>query len=220
MKSSNRKNTAQAHHRPQRRLQTMQITPHTQKGSEYSSPPRKPPKTVHSSTTRSPRPGEVPGVSYHYITKEEFEKRIEEGDFFEWARYVENYYGTPKSFVMEKLEAGQDVILEIEAEGAFKVRSQYPEAMLIFMVPPSMEELRRRLVGRGTETAETVAKRLKKAAEEELDKAKLYDFLVINDDLQACVEELHFVIQNRKGIRPAESDLLERLAEEAKELEL
>ncbi len=173
-----------------------------------------------SATTRSPRPGEVPGVSYHYITKEEFEKRIEEGDFFEWARYVENYYGTPKSFVMEKLEAGQDVILEIEAEGAFKVRSQYPEAMLIFMVPPSMEELRRRLVGRGTETAETVAKRLKKAAEEELDKAKLYDFLVINDDLQACVEELHFVIQNRKGIRPAETDLLERLAEEAKELEL
>lgn len=173
-----------------------------------------------SATTRSPRPGEVPGVSYHYITKEEFEKRIEEGDFFEWARYVENYYGTPKSFVMEKLEAGQDVILEIEAEGAFKVRSQYPEAMLIFMVPPSMEELRRRLVGRGTETAETVAKRLKKAAEEELDKAKLYDFLVINDDLEACVEELHFVIQNRKGIRPAETDLLERLAEEAKELEL
>ena len=173
-----------------------------------------------SATTRSPRLGEVPGVSYHYITKEEFEKRIEEGDFFEWARYVENYYGTPKSFVMEKLEAGQDVILEIEAEGAFKVRSQYPEAMLIFMVPPSMEELRRRLVGRGTETAETVAKRLKKAAEEELDKAKLYDFLVINDDLQACVEELHFVIQNRKGIRPAETDLLERLAEKAKELEL
>ena len=173
-----------------------------------------------SATTRSPRLGEVPGVSYHYITKEEFEKRIEEGDFFEWARYVENYYGTPKSFVMEKLEAGQDVILEIEAEGAFKVRSQYPEAMLIFMVPPSMEELRRRLVGRGTETAETVAKRLKKAAEEELDKAKLYDFLVINDDLEACVEELHFVIQNRKGIRPAETDLLERLAEEAKELEL
>lgn len=173
-----------------------------------------------SATTRSPRPGEVPGVSYHYITKEEFEKRIEEGDFFEWARYVENYYGTPKSFVMEKLEAGQDVILEIEAEGAFKVRSQYPQAMLIFMVPPSMEELRRRLVGRGTETEETVAKRLKKAAEEELDKAKLYDFLVINDDLAACVEELHSVIQNNKGIKPSETDLLDRLAEEAKKLEL
>ena len=173
-----------------------------------------------SATTRSPRPGEVPGVSYHYITKEEFEKRIEEGDFFEWARYVENYYGTPKSFVMEKLEVGQDVILEIEAEGAFKVRSQYPEAMLIFMVPPSMEELRRRLVGRGTETAETVAKRLKKAAEEELDKAKLYDFLVINDELEACVEELHSVIQNRSGIRPVETELLECLAEEAKKLEL
>ena len=173
-----------------------------------------------SATTRSPRPGEVPGVSYHYITKEEFEKRIEEGDFFEWARYVDNYYGTPKSFVMEKLEAGQDVILEIEAEGAFKVRSQYPEAMLIFMVPPSMEELRRRLVGRGTETEETVAKRLKKAADEELDKAKLYDFLVINDELEACVEELNRVIQTGSGLKPADSDLLERLAEQAKELEL
>lgn len=173
-----------------------------------------------SATTRSPRPGEVPGVSYHYITKEEFEKRIEENDFFEWARYVDNYYGTPKSFVMEKLEAGQDVILEIEAEGAFKVRSQYPQAMLIFMVPPSMEELRRRLVGRGTEIEETVAKRLKKAAEEELDKAKLYDFLVINDDLAACVEELHSVIQKNKGIKPSETNLLDSLAEEAKKLEL
>ena len=150
-----------------------------------------------SATTRNPRPGEVPGVSYHYITKEEFEKRIEENDFFEWACYVDNYYGTPKSFVMERLEAGQDV-----------------------MVPPSMEELRRRLVGRGTETEETVAKRLKKASDEELDKAKLYDFLVINDDLEACVEELHSVIQNCSGIRPTETDLLERLAAEAKELKL
>ena len=173
-----------------------------------------------SATTRNPRPGEVPGVSYHYITKEEFEKRIEENDFFEWACYVDNYYGTPKSFVMERLEAGQDVILEFEAEGAFKVRSQYPEALLLFMVPPSMEELRRRLVGRGTETEETVAKRLKKASDEELDKAKLYDFLVINDDLEACVEELHSVIQNCSGIRPTETDLLERLAAEAKELKL
>ena len=121
---------------------------------------------------------------------------------------------------MERLEAGQDVILEIEAEGAFKVRSQYPEALLLFMVPPSMEELRRRLVGRGTETEETVAKRLKKASDEELDKAKLYDFLVINDDLEACVEELHSVIQNCSGIRPTETDLLERLATEAKELKL
>lgn len=173
-----------------------------------------------SATTRNPRTGEVPGVSYHYITKEEFEKRIEENDFFEWARYVDNYYGTPKSFVVEKLEAGQDVILEIEAEGAFKVRSQYPEAQLIFMVPPSMEELRRRLIGRGTETEETIAKRLKKAAEEELDKAKLYDFLVINDDLGVCVEELHRVIQNRNGIQPLDTDLLERLKAEAKELKL
>lgn len=173
-----------------------------------------------SATTRAPRPGEVPGVSYHYITKEEFEKRIAENDFLEWARYVDNYYGTPKSFVMEKLEAGQDVILEIEVEGAFHVRRQYPEAMLIYMVPPSMQELYRRLMGRGTETEETIMKRLKRACEEELEKAKQYDFLVVNEDLEACVAELHRVIQTGAGISPAASQLLERLSAEAEEMGL
>lgn len=168
-----------------------------------------------SATTRSPRPGEVPGVSYHYITQEEFEKRIQEEDFFEWARYVDHYYGTPKSFVLANLAEGKDVILEIEAEGAFKVREQYPEALLIFMVPPSMAELKKRLIGRGTETEEKIQKRLKKAKEEELEKAKQYDFLVINDDLDHCVEELHKVIQTRTGISPSSSGFLEKLKAEA-----
>lgn len=167
-----------------------------------------------SATTREPREGEIPGVSYHYISKEEFEERIEAGDFLEWAQYVEHYYGTPKSYVMEKLSQGQDVILEIEAEGAFKVRSQYPEALLIYMLPPSMEELKKRLIGRGTESEEKIRQRLKKAKEEELKKAQQYDFLVINDDLTSCVKELHRVIQTRTGISPASGKILQALEQE------
>lgn len=171
-----------------------------------------------SATTRAPREGEVAGVSYHYITKEAFEERIEAGDFLEWAQYVEQYYGTPKSFVMQQLEQGKDVILEIEAEGAFKVRAQYPEALLIYMVPPNMQELKRRLIGRGTETKEKVEQRLKKAREEELERARHYDFLVVNDELESCIQELHRVIQTRTGVAPASGDLLSKLEQEAKEL--
>lgn len=173
-----------------------------------------------SATTRSPRPGETEGVSYHYITKEEFEKRIADGDFLEWARYVDHYYGTPKSFVLEQLAQGRDVILEIDSAGALKVREQYPEAMLIFMIPPSMKELRRRLTERGTEDEATIVKRLKKAAEEELDTAGQYEFLVVNDDLEKCVEELNRVIQTRQGMDPSGGDQLARLKQEAKDMNL
>ena len=168
-----------------------------------------------SATTRDPRPGEENGVAYHFLTKEEFIARIEAGDFFEYASYVDQYYGTPKSFVLKELDEGRDVILEIEAEGAFKVKEQMPEALLIYMLPPSMRELQDRLVGRGTETPEKIEKRLRKAKEEELDKAKSYDFLIVNDDLEQCIEELHRMIQTRTGISPKHSDLLQRLAKEA-----
>ena len=167
-----------------------------------------------SATTRDPRPGEVDGVAYHFITKEAFLKKIEEGDFFEYASYVDQYYGTPKSYVLEQLEEGKDVILEIEAEGAFKVKEQMPEALLIYMLPPSMAELKARLVGRGTETPDKVEKRLRKAREEELDKARKYDFLIVNDDLEKCISELHRMIQTRTGISPEDSDVLEKLAGE------
>ncbi len=167
-----------------------------------------------SATTRDPRPGEVDGVAYHFITKEAFLKKIEEGDFFEYASYVDQYYGTPKSYVLEQLEEGKDVILEIEAEGAFKVKEQMPEALLIYMLPPSMAELKARLVGRGTETPDKVEKRLRKAREEELDKARQYDFLIVNDDLEKCISELHRMIQTRTGISPEDSDVLEKLAGE------
>ncbi|MBQ7059186.1 MAG: guanylate kinase [Firmicutes bacterium] len=170
-----------------------------------------------SATTRDPRPGEADGISYHFITKEAFEERIREGDFFEWASYVDQYYGTPKSFVLEELEKGHDVILEIEAAGAMKVKSQLPEALLIYMLPPSMRELKRRLVGRGTETEEKIEKRLKKAKEEELEIAREYDFLIVNNDLETCISELHRIIQTRTGVSPGRSDLLTRLETEVLE---
>ena len=122
-----------------------------------------------------------------------------------------NYYGTPKSFVMDALAEGKDVILEIEAEGAFKVRKQVEDALLIYMLPPSMDELKRRLVGRGTESEDKIEKRLKKAAEEETFKAREYDFLIVNENIDACVEELHRIIQTRTGISPKHSKLLDDL---------
>lgn len=173
-----------------------------------------------SATTRQPRTGEEDGVSYFFITREEFEKRIAENDFFEYAQYVGNYYGTPKSFVMNMLEEGRDVILEIESEGAFKVKEQYPQALLIYMLPPSMKELKNRLVGRGTETEDVIAKRLKKAVESEMDRAEKYDFLIVNEEVDACAMELSRMIKTRTGISPKWTELLKKLREEAETLDL
>jgi len=167
-----------------------------------------------SATTRSPRPGEVDGVSYFFITEEEFEQMIAEDGFFEWARYVEHYYGTPKQFVFNKLAEGKDVILEIETVGALKVKDAYPEAMLIFMLPPSMETLARRLRGRGTESEEVISKRLRKAALE-VEKISKYDYIIVNDQLDECVEELNHMIQTGEGTRPEDSELLKQLTQEA-----
>lgn len=171
-----------------------------------------------SATTRQPRVGEENGVSYFFITKEEFEKRIAEQDFFEYAQYVGNYYGTPKSFVINMLDEGRDVILEIESEGAFKVKDQYPQALLIYMLPPSMNELKKRLVGRGTETEEVISKRLKKAVETEMDRAEKYDFLIVNEEVDVCAKELSRMIKTRTGISPKWTDLLAKLREEAEDL--
>ena len=147
-----------------------------------------------SATTRQPRVGEEDGREYFFRTKEEFEKMIARDELIEYARYVENYYGTPKQYVMEQLEAGKDVILEIEIQGALKVKKRFPDALLLFVTPPSAEELRRRLVGRGTETLEVINARLARAAEE-ASGMEAYDYLLINDDLDRCVEEMHQLIQ-------------------------
>ena len=152
-----------------------------------------------SATTRAPREGETDGKEYFFVTKEQFEKMRDERKLIEYAQYVNNYYGTPKEYVEQKMAEGKDVILEIEIQGALKVKKRFPDALLLFVTPPSAEELRRRLVGRGTETLEVINARLARAAEE-ASGMEAYDYLLINDDLDRCVEEMHQLIplQHRK----------------------
>ena len=147
-----------------------------------------------SATTRNPRPGEEEGKAYFFKTTEEFEKMIAKDDLIEYAMYVGNYYGTPKAYVEEQLCAGKDVILEIEIQGALKVKEKFPNTLLLFVTPPSAEELRKRLEGRGTETQEVIDGRMKRAIEE-AEYMDQYDYLVINDDLDVCVSEMHKIIQ-------------------------
>lgn len=147
-----------------------------------------------SATTRAPRPGELDGVEYHFKTVEEFRNLIDYNGFIEWAQYVENYYGTPRKFVEDELEQGNNVILEIEVQGAMHVKEQYPDAVLIFITAPDAEILKQRLEGRGTEDEKVIAKRLKRAYEE-TDDMPQYDYLVVNDDLDTCVDDIHSVIQ-------------------------
>ena len=151
-----------------------------------------------SATTRKPREGEIDGKSYFFKTKEEFEDMIREDAFIEYASYVGNYYGTPKSYVMDKLEKGQDVILEIEIQGALKVKEKYPEAMLIFISTPNALSLKERLEGRKTENTDQIKARLKRAAEEAGGMEK-YDYILINDNLNEAVDNLHQLIQSQKS---------------------
>lgn len=150
-----------------------------------------------SATTRQPRPGEVDGREYFFRTTEQFEEMIGQDALIEYAQYVGNYYGTPKAYVEQQLAAGKDVILEIEIQGALKVKKKFPDTLLLFVTPPSVDVLRERLIGRGTEDAGTVKKRLGRAIEE-ADGVEEYDYLVVNDDLDICVEEVHSVIQAEK----------------------
>lgn len=148
-----------------------------------------------SATTRKPRPGEEEGREYFFKTVKEFEKMIAKDELIEYAKYVNNYYGTPKMYVQEQLQKGKDVILEIEIQGALKVKEKYPDTLLLFITPPSAQELKNRLIRRGTEEMDVIEKRMKTAAWEAqfMDQ---YDYIVINDELQTCVEELHAIIQS------------------------
>lgn len=152
-----------------------------------------------SATTRKPREGEVDGVQYFFLDKEVFEKKIEENQFLEYARYVDNYYGTPKEFVFSKLDQGISVILEIEMQGALKVKEQYPETVLIFITPPSADELESRLRGRGTETEDVIASRLSRASEE-VDYMNKYDYIVLNESgkVAECAAAIHHIIETEK----------------------
>lgn len=148
-----------------------------------------------SATTRSPRPGEVDGVHYFFKTKEEFQEMIRAEELIEYAQYVENFYGTPRAYVEQKLAEGKDVILEIEMQGALKIKEKFPDTLLLFVVPPDADTLQKRLMGRGTETADVIKKRLHRAVEE-TDYILKYDYLVVNDDIDECVEETHAIIQS------------------------
>ena len=168
-----------------------------------------------SATTRQPRPGETDGVEYFFKTKEQFEKMIAQDKLIEYARYVENYYGTPKSYVEEQLASGRDVILEIEIQGALKVKEKFPDTVLLFVTPPSADALKERLTGRGTETAEVIASRLSRAVEE-AEGIEEYDYLVVNDVLEDCVEEVHTIIQNEHARVPRNIDTINNMRKELK----
>lgn len=146
-----------------------------------------------SATTRQPREGEVDGREYFFKTREEFEKMIKDGELLEHTEYCGNYYGTPKQTVLDALELGQNVVLKIEIEGAENVKKLIPEAVLIFILPPSMQELSRRLHKRGTEDEETIAKRLKQA-EKEISFAEKYDYVIVNGDLDKAVRDLVSIV--------------------------
>jgi guanylate kinase len=170
-----------------------------------------------SATTRQPREGEVDGREYFFITKERFEKMIAENAFIEYAQYVNNYYGTPRQYVEQCLNAGKDVILEIEVQGAMLVKKQYPDAVTIFVAPPSAVELKNRLIGRGTESAEVIEGRMRRAAEE----ARLmsfYDYLLVNDDLQESTRQLHeLIVQSHKGMG-LQAEFIRQIEQELNEL--
>ena len=152
-----------------------------------------------SCTTRAPRPGEVDGVNYTFISREEFQARIERGEFLEYAEYVGNYYGTSMTVIREKLEQGVDVLLDIEVQGAAKVRERLPDAASVFIVPPSFEELAQRLRGRGTDSEEKIQKRLE-TARREAKEIKNYDYIVVNDTVDHAAQEV-LAILTAQGCR-------------------
>ena len=166
-----------------------------------------------SATTRAPREGETDGKEYFFVTKEQFEKMRDERKLVEYAQYVNNYYGTPKEYVEQKMAEGKDVILEIEIQGALKVKKRFPDALLLFVTPPSAEELRRRLVGRGTETLEVINASLFSKQKAAYD-MEAYDYLLINDDLDRCVEEMHQLIQLQHRKTSYHLDFLSKMRED------
>ncbi len=168
-----------------------------------------------SMTTRSPREGEVDGREYFFTNKETFEQKISENKLIEYACYCENYYGTPKEYVEKKLAEGKDVILEIEIQGALKVKEQYPDCLLLFITPPSAKELERRLVGRGTETPEVIAKRLARAVEES-EGIEAYDYIVVNDDLDTCAKQMHSIVCNAHNTAARSTEFINEIREELK----
>lgn len=166
-----------------------------------------------SVTTRAPREGETNGVEYYFVSRGEFERLIKGGGMLEYAQYSGNYYGTPRAAVERMIAEGRDVVLEIEVQGAMQVKKTFPDAVFVFILPPSYESLRERLTGRGTETPETLAKRLA-TARHELACAPEYDFVIVNDDINQAIERLTTVIQAAKYRTGNMKNMIEKVCEE------
>ncbi len=170
-----------------------------------------------SATTRPPRPGEVDGTHYFFVTRERFEEMIRQDELLEYASYVDNYYGTPRSYVDNRLDEGFDVILEIETQGALNVKKKVPDAVLIYMLPPSAQVLKERLSGRGTETPEVVKKRMRRAMEESacLDQ---YDYIIVNEDVDECAQELNSLIRAQRLRTQSNQSFIRKIQRELKEI--
>ena len=168
-----------------------------------------------SVTTRKPREGERDGIEYFFKTKEEVETMIENDEFLEYARYVDNYYGTPRFYVEEMLAKGKNVILEIEIQGAMQIKAKNPEAVLVFVTPPSFEELRNRLIGRGTETADVIESRLRRASEE-AEGMPSYDYILVNDQVEDCVDRLHQIILSERAKAQRNEEFINTIRQEAR----
>ena len=170
-----------------------------------------------SATTRKPREGEEHGREYFFLTVEEFQNMIAEDALIEHACYVGNYYGTPRSYVEEQMAAGRDVILEIEIQGALEVKKKFPDTLLLFVTPPSATVLEERLRGRGTETEEVIQERLKRASEEAM-YMEQYDYILVNDTLETCVEQMHQLIQSQHEKVSENLEFIEKMKTELKQL--
>lgn len=166
-----------------------------------------------SATTRKPRTGETDGIDYYFHTRDEFQEMIKKGELIEWAEYVGNYYGTPKKYVEEQLDAGKDVLLEIEMQGGMLVKEKFPEALLIFVSPPSAEILKERLTGRGTESPEEIEKRLLRAVEE-VKYMKDYDYIIVNDDLEEAIGKVKDLIEYDHYKSCNSTQLIEKMEKE------
>lgn len=163
-----------------------------------------------SATTRVPREGEIEGKNYYFLTKEQFKNKINEQDFLEYAEVYGNYYGTPKSKVIEKLDEGKDVILEIDIQGALKVKEAYPEGVFIFILPPSMEELKNRIIKRGSETEESLMTRFK-SAYKEINYVSKYNYAVVNDEVNIAVEKIESILTAEKcSVERMEKNILSK----------
>lgn len=166
-----------------------------------------------SATTRAPREGETDGVDYFFISKEKFQEMIENGEFLEYANYVTNSYGTPKKYVENMLNEGKDVILEIECQGALSVKTVFPEAVLVFVMPPSVQEIYNRLHKRDTESEEVILKRMERGSEE-VNVIERYDYLLINDDLSETVEELNDIVNSSRFTPERNEALIETIKQQ------